>query len=77
MVMFFLSEAKREKISRVDGFISEKAATLRKAMFEHTPSAHPRFPCLNSSLNCCLQDMLLSRDGKEGGKKAVKDSKSC
>lgn len=61
----------------MDCLIPEQAATLRRAMFEHTPNAHSRFPSLTPSLNCCLQDLLLSRDRKEGGKKekTVKDSK--
>lgn len=78
MVMFLLCEEKKGRISRVDCLIPEQPATLRKAMFEYTPSAHPIFPCLAPSLNCCLQEVLLSRDRKEElKKKAVKGSKTC
>lgn len=72
MVMFLLSEAKRGRIPRVDGLIPEQSAILRRAMFEHTPNAHPRFPCLTPSLNCWLQEMLLYRDRTEEKKILLK-----
>lgn len=78
MVIFLLFKAKSVRNPTVDHFIPGQPAALRRAMFEHTPDAHPRLLYLTLPKCCCLQEMLLSRDRKEIKKKTVsKDWKSC